>query len=243
MEQAVRPEQQAESQWLQWQEQAAELQIEAAFSDEFVSDLKRVWEASDYVAQCCLRDLSLLPALNAGDGLKRAFAPGEMEALLQDRLKDVTTEVGLHQQLRRFRRDQMVRIIWRDLTRSAPLAETLEELSALADTCIDQALNMLYEWALEKYGIPRSESGEQQYLVVLGMGKLGARELNLSSDIDLIFVYPDQGEVEGPRYQSNEQFFMRLCQQLNKALKEKWEEWEGQLKHREQELHYQELHE
>lgn len=218
MEQAVGPEQQAESQWLQWQERAAKLQIEAAFSDEFVSDLKRVWEASDYVAQCCLRDLDLLPALNAGDGLKRAFAPGEMEALLQDRLKNVTAEVGLHQQLRRFRRDQMVRIIWRDLTRSAPLAETLEELSALADACIDQALNLLYKWALEKYGVPRSESGEQQYLVVLGMGKLGARELNLSSDIDLIFVYPDQGEVEGPRYQSNEQFFIRLCQQLNKAL-------------------------
>ena len=103
MEQAAHPEQQAESQWLQWQTRAAELQIEATFSDEFVSDLKRVWEASDYVAQCCLRDLSLLPALNAGDGLKRAFAPGEMEALLQDRLKDVTAEVGLHQQLRRFR--------------------------------------------------------------------------------------------------------------------------------------------
>ncbi len=218
MEQAVHPEQQAESQWLQWQKRAAELQIEAVFSDEFVSELKRVWEASDYVAQCCLRNLALLPTLNVGGSLERAFAPGEMKALLQERLQDVTVEVELHRQLRWFRRDQMVRIIWRDLTRSAPLAETLEELSALADACIDQALDMLYQWALEKCGVPRSESGEQQYLVVLGMGKLGARELNLSSDIDLIFSYSDQGEVEGPRYQSNEQFFIRLCQQLNKAL-------------------------
>ncbi|MCW8904091.1 bifunctional [glutamate--ammonia ligase]-adenylyl-L-tyrosine phosphorylase/[glutamate--ammonia-ligase] adenylyltransferase, partial [Sedimenticola sp.] len=124
----------------------------------------------------------------------------------------------LHRELRRFRNEQMVRIIWRDLTQAAPLAETLEDLSALADACVSRSLTLLYAWLTEKQGTPRNAAGEQQYLVVLGMGKLGARELNLSSDIDLIFAYPEPGETDGARPTSNEQFFIRLCQQLVKAL-------------------------
>jgi len=120
--------------------------------------------------------------------------------------------------LRQFRRIQMVRIIWRDLAGTAPLSETLEDLSALADICVDQALRLLYDWAIAKHGTPVDEEGNQQRMVVLGMGKLGARELNLSSDIDLIFAYPRSGEVKGGRYLSNEQFFTRLGQQLIKAI-------------------------
>ncbi|MEJ1358954.1 MAG: bifunctional [glutamate--ammonia ligase]-adenylyl-L-tyrosine phosphorylase/[glutamate--ammonia-ligase] adenylyltransferase [Candidatus Sedimenticola sp. (ex Thyasira tokunagai)] len=218
MEQMIHPADEARKLWIRWQEAAVEQGVETAFDDDFISSLKVVWEGSDYVAQCCLRDMELLPALYRQGELLRAYGEGEIAGLLRERLKEVSDEISLHRTLRRFRRDHMVRIIWRDLTRSAPLAEVLEDLSALADACIEETLTILYGWAIAKQGIPRGEEGEQQYLVVLGMGKLGARELNLSSDIDLIFTFPEQGEVDGPRAIANEQFFMRLCQQLVKAL-------------------------
>ena len=80
-------------------------------------------------------------------------------------------------------------------------------LSELADACIAQALDYLMAWAVAKDGVPRDEEGNEQHLVVLGMGKLGARELNLSSDIDLIFCFPDHGQTDGARPLENEAFF------------------------------------
>ncbi len=218
------PAEQVEEQWRQWLEHAGAAGVTAEFSQEFLSELRQVWEASDYVAQCCLRDPELLPGLSAAGVLVRSYQPGEMESALRDRLSKIEDEVALHRVLRRFRRDQMVRIIWRDILRRAPLLETLEDLSELADISIDQASQLLYRWGVEKHGVPRGEGGEPQKLVVLGMGKLGARELNLSSDIDLIFAFPEHGQVDGNRSQTNEQFFIRLCQQLIKALNSQTED-------------------
>jgi glutamate-ammonia-ligase adenylyltransferase len=217
-EEPINPAEQAEKQWGHWQQQADEARLSAEFPESFVSELKQVWEGSDYVTQCCQRDLQLLPQLHADGILTRTLNPGEMAEALREKLAAVQEEIELHRTLRRFRRDQMVRIIWRDLSRRASLAETLDDLSELADVAVDQALQLLYRWALEKQGTPRSAEGVQQQLVVLGLGKLGARELNLSSDIDLIFAFPEHGQVDGGRYQTNEQFFIRLCQQLIKAL-------------------------
>ena len=185
---------------------------------DFVAELKQVWEASDYVVQSCLRDPILLYGLLESGDLHTSFPAGTIESRLCQNLEQVTDEEALHKILRVFRREQMVRIIWRDIARTAPLSETLEDLSALADACVEQALDLLYQWAVDKHGVPRDADGVQQRMLVLGLGKLGARELNLSSDIDLIFAYPRSGEVEGGRYLSNEQFFTRLGQQLIKAI-------------------------
>ncbi|OOZ37140.1 bifunctional [glutamate--ammonia ligase]-adenylyl-L-tyrosine phosphorylase/[glutamate--ammonia-ligase] adenylyltransferase [Solemya velesiana gill symbiont] len=207
-----------EAQWGQWLESAEEQRVAHDFPAAFMERHKQVLEASEYVAQCCQRDPQLLVSLFQDGDLVSSFGGGEMAARLNKELEEVAEEAGLHKVLRLFRRRQMVRIIWRDTSGSAPLSETLEDLSALADACIQGALDHLYEWAVTKQGVPRDAEGNQQYLVVLGMGKLGARELNLSSDIDLIYTYPSVGEVDGPRYLSNEQFFTRLCQQLTKAI-------------------------
>ncbi|MDZ7809168.1 MAG: hypothetical protein U5L11_02290 [Arhodomonas sp.] len=127
----------------------------------------------------------------------------------------------LQRALRRFRDAQMVRIAWRDLAGIATLEETLGELSALAEACIDRTLAHLYERRCRLWGTPRNADGEPQRMVVLGMGKLGGAELNFSSDIDLIFAFPDPGETDGRRPRDNEEFFNRLGQELIAALDQK----------------------
>jgi len=183
-----------------------------------VERMEKVWGWSDYVAQVCLRNPRLLAELHASGLLDRGYHDGEMASALAGLLDGVDDEAALDAGLRRFRRREMVRIIWRDLAGLAPLDETLEDLSELADTCIREALNKLYDWAVAKSGVPRSVDGVAQQLIVLGMGKLGARELNLSSDIDLIFCFPEHGRTDGARALENEQFFTRLGRQLINAL-------------------------
>lgn len=204
--------------WQTWLQTVAEEGLQFKPDVTLSEEAGRVWEGSEYVAQSCIRYPRLLLELAESGDLQRSYVAGEMDALVRGKLAGVSLEAELHQRLRQMRRREMVRIIWRDLARSASLDETLEDLSALADAVVQQTLDLLYGWAVNARGIPRSQSGTQQFLLVLGMGKLGARELNLSSDIDLIFTYPEQGEVEGARNFSNEQFFVRLCQQLIKAL-------------------------
>jgi [glutamine synthetase] adenylyltransferase / [glutamine synthetase]-adenylyl-L-tyrosine phosphorylase len=207
-------QQDSREQWQLWCEKLAESGVTPPDNETFKSHLLSVWEASDYVAQASLRNPDLL---NQNE-LEQPIQVGELSSQLEALLSGVSDEATLAKQLRFFRRRQMVRIIWRDLTRQAPLAETLESLSALADATINQALLKLFAWLCEELGTPRNSDGVPQALVVLGMGKLGARELNLSSDIDLIFAFPESGHTDGPRQLTNEQFFIRLCQRLVQAL-------------------------
>jgi glutamate-ammonia-ligase adenylyltransferase len=201
-----------------WEESLAERVLPVPVHPLLDRTLAGVWEASDYVARSCIRYPQLLPHLLDSGRLERSYEQGETDHLLAAALEGVTDEPSLSAALRRFRREEMVRIIWRDIASLAPLDETLEDLSALADACIDRALELLHGWAVAELGTPRDEAGVEQHLVVLGMGKLGARELNLSSDIDLIFAYTASGRTDAARPLANEQFFVRLARRLVQAL-------------------------
>lgn len=179
---------------------AAALARLEAWPEERLEDFRRVAAASDFVAEQAVRDSAMLLELAERGELENPHAPGELRSQLQARLEDCADEDELGRRLRRFRTRQQLRIIWRDLTRRAALAETCRDLSALADACIDLACEWLHRRQCEQFGTPIGRrSGEPQRMVVLGMGKLGAVELNLSSDIDLIFGYPEGGETEGAK--------------------------------------------
>jgi glutamate-ammonia-ligase adenylyltransferase len=204
--------------WAAWRDRAREQGARVPESEAFVTTLQRVWEGSDYVAQSMERDPALPAALLDSGELLAQYGPGTLDRLLRDRLLDVRDEPALHRVLRLFRRRQMVRIIWRDLAGWATLEETLEDLSALADCCISRSLELLHSWQEAELGTPQDPDGNPQRMVVLGMGKLGARELNLSSDIDLIFTFPRRGPVQGNDRLSSEEYFRRLAQRLIQAL-------------------------
>lgn len=144
------------------------------------------------------------------------------ELTLNDTIQSITTTTDstiFEQQLRRFRQQSMLRIIWRDVNRIADLPTTTQELSYLAEASIQAALAHHYLLLKDKYGTPRNSDGIEQPMVVLGMGKLGAYELNLSSDIDLIFCYPEKGQTDHPKKPlDNQEFFTRLGKKIIHSL-------------------------
>ncbi len=193
--------------WADWRQNSA-----AQLSEAVARSLPAVWAGSDFVMKTCLRHPHWLT-----DGLVEKQCV-DHQALFT-RLAAVNDEAELQRELRHYRNQHMLRIIWRDLAGWASLPETLNDLSALAEACIDAALARLYDWQCEEAGTPRDAQGKPLGLVVLGMGKLGARELNLSSDIDLIFAYREEGVVEmAGKTLTHAQFFTRLGQRLIKAL-------------------------
>ncbi|MEE5069766.1 bifunctional [glutamate--ammonia ligase]-adenylyl-L-tyrosine phosphorylase/[glutamate--ammonia-ligase] adenylyltransferase [Pseudomonas alliivorans] len=180
----------------------------------------RVCAASDFVTEQICRDPRMLLDMADAGELERSFSAGELRGQIANALGTATTDDELGRNLRRQRMRHQVRIIWRDLTRQADLIETCRDLSDMADACIDLACHWLHERLCQQFGTPTGRrTGLPQQMVILGMGKLGAVELNLSSDIDLIFGYPEGGETVGvKRPLDNQEFFIRLGQRLIKAL-------------------------
>jgi glutamate-ammonia-ligase adenylyltransferase len=186
---------------------------------------------SEFVSASCIHHPRMALDLIEGNDLFDAYAPGHMARRLAPLLQAVATAAPdappsgllppLKAALRTFRRREMVRIAVRDLAGISDLDDTMADLSALAGATIDGALNLLFDSMCATDGIPEDEAGNPQGLVVIGMGKLGAGELNFSSDVDLIFTFPASGETRGGgRQVPNEAFFTQLCRHLIQAIGE-----------------------
>jgi [glutamine synthetase] adenylyltransferase / [glutamine synthetase]-adenylyl-L-tyrosine phosphorylase len=131
----------------------------------------------------------------------------------------IDDEVALGTALRRLRQRVMLRLAVRDLANLAPLDEVMATTSDLAEIAIAAAQDF-HTTALEaRFGIPKAD-GQRQELIVIGMGKLGGRELNVSSDVDLVFAYPNEGDVEGARPLTNHEFFTHLGRKIIGSLNE-----------------------
>ncbi len=123
--------------------------------------------------------------------------------------------------IRRLRKKVMVKLILRDINGLADLNEVMRAMTALAEICVQYAQSGLMHTLQQQYGAPvGEESSLAQELLVIGMGKLGGGELNVSSDIDLIFVYPEDGETDGERSLGNHEFFTKLGRRLINVINE-----------------------
>src|SRR6185437_12607359 len=125
--------------------------------------------------------------------------------------------------LARFRRRQMLRILIRDVLGFATLAETTEELSNLADSILESAYERIRASLVSRHGAPllieaEGTSSRECGFAVIALGKLGGIELNYSSDIDLMFLYEDNGETAGPERISNKQFYKKIANELTSLL-------------------------
>jgi [glutamine synthetase] adenylyltransferase / [glutamine synthetase]-adenylyl-L-tyrosine phosphorylase len=168
--------------------------------------LATVLAASEFVAEALLADPELVARPDAVE--PAPFAPAAA----------LTDEAAFMTALRRARRRALARVAWRDLTGVADTAATLAALSALADEAIRVACAFADRQLGQRYGVPRDGEGRAQPFVVVGMGKLGGGELNFSSDVDLIFLYPEGGETDGRRAIDNFEYFTRFGQKLIQLL-------------------------
>ena len=124
-------------------------------------------------------------------------------------------EEELARQLRILRRYVLSHILIRDLNRLSDLAEVTATITRFADFAVNTALNFAYAYYQGMYGTPIGRySRAPQHLSVVAMGKAGGYELNVSSDIDLIFIYPENGDTDGKRERSNQEFFTKVGQKL-----------------------------
>ncbi|PCH63139.1 MAG: bifunctional [glutamate--ammonia ligase]-adenylyl-L-tyrosine phosphorylase/[glutamate--ammonia-ligase] adenylyltransferase [SAR86 cluster bacterium] len=190
--------------------------------------LSLLFATSDFVADSIIQDPTLLidvTKLIDTSGYQSELY-GRLEAELAELFQqDYQSIDKLKSVLRLFHRRQFISIIWQDICGESTIQHVCAQMSELAEHCLQQSLIILQHWCETQWGQPQALLGEPQTLIIIGMGKLGARELNVSSDIDLIFAYPDSGELvkqidlnplqdtdNQPR--THQQFFTRLAQRL-----------------------------
>lgn len=179
--------------------------------------LEQALACSEFVAKALTQTSGLLDWLY--QHRQQASREQTYQAELSQALEAVTDESEFHRQLRQHRQRELVWIAWQEIHNHWPVEQGLQHLSALAEAQILSAYQWLYQRGCHDWGTPMSPEGEPQPMLILGMGKLGGGELNFSSDIDLIFTYPEAGETQGARKSiANAQFFTRLGQRLIKAL-------------------------
>jgi glutamate-ammonia-ligase adenylyltransferase len=171
--------------------------------------------------ESCRRYPELLIQLVESGNLARPMRPELLAQELEELLGETPDEAGAMTVLRRIRRREWMRLAWREISASADVMESLAELTDAADILIRSAMNFAGKGLQARHGCPRDAEGKLQQMIILGMGKLGGGELNFSSDIDLVFLYPEAGETDGKRSLSNELYFTRLGQALIRMLDQK----------------------
>ena len=185
-------------------------------NSQYQSLLQHACYCSPFTARLVQADSGLHEALQAG--LHEPWNAAGMQEFLA--AFDIVDEPALKRALRMLRKHVMLRLIVRDLNGLAQLPEVVETCTTLAEVASNFSLRHIERWQREVYGDPVGEGGQVQPFIVVGMGKLGGRELNVSSDIDLIFAYPEDGETNGARPISNHEYFSRLGKRLIAAIGE-----------------------
>ncbi len=155
------------------------------------------------------------------DNIQQPFQRERMQAYLNTFPNAAIDKSSLYNALRNLRKRVMLHLVARDLSGLADLSEVMVCMTNLAEVTICFSLKCHQTWLVkpELYGMPKGNtSGTNQEMLVIAMGKLGGGELNVSSDVDLIFCYPEDGETSGENSISNNDFFARLGRKLISSL-------------------------
>ena len=186
--------------------------------DEMIAPVARLVGCSEFAARVLLREPSWFV-----DNVATFGSPPD-DQQLDDFVESLAASdadvASVKSELRRFRNRQLLRILWREVEQQADLDETLQQLSLLADRLLDAATRYAQKQLESRFGQVRNATGDIVPLIVVGMGKLGGRELNFSSDIDIIFCYSDNGETDGKRKENAQEYFARLSRQIIALLDE-----------------------
>ncbi|WP_093283499.1 bifunctional [glutamate--ammonia ligase]-adenylyl-L-tyrosine phosphorylase/[glutamate--ammonia-ligase] adenylyltransferase [Pseudoxanthomonas sp. CF125] len=176
----------------------------------FAGRVGKVIAASDFALETLRKQPVLLATFKRDDGAETLAPP----------LLSTDDSATWPEQLRLYRAAESTRMVWRDVLGLDEVDAILAGSTRLAENCMRTALEALETEFAQRHGLVRAADGSVQRLVVFGLGKLGGGELNFSSDIDLVYAYPQGGESDGARPLAAEDYFARLGQRLAKLLDE-----------------------
>lgn len=189
-------------------------------NDGLLSDCLTIAAYSPLLATTLLQNPDYFSWLNRE---RRAPVVRTKDELLESLGRFVLThsQVDLHAQLARFRRRELLRIFLSDIRRLKTVAEITEDISNLADAILETALRRARQDVDNRFGNPlvideKGKTTVAEYCIV-SLGKLGSRELNYSSDIDLLFLYSAEGETSGAgsgRVITNREYFVKLSESV-----------------------------
>ncbi len=183
--------------------------------------LLQIFSTSQHLSDLLVADPESFDLLRLTEG-----QPVARQALVEDIVSEVSVlehEGAVMRALRRFKHREMLRIAYGDIVREQSLQTVTAQISYLADAILEAGLVAAWKKLHKQRGVPHRPDGNPARFVVLGMGKLGGVELNYSSDIDLIFLYDADGQTDGPRPVSNDEFYNRLARMLVSLLTERTE--------------------
>ncbi|WP_164503445.1 bifunctional [glutamate--ammonia ligase]-adenylyl-L-tyrosine phosphorylase/[glutamate--ammonia-ligase] adenylyltransferase [Pleionea sediminis] len=176
---------------------------------------------SPFVAECLLREFDYLSHWCLQNSLESQLDYKSIEELINEDLVGLTSDIPVKQVLRRWRTRLFGLIAIRRLNRLTTIEQELADISHLSDKLILAAYHWLYPQFCLQWGYPKNEAGIDMPLLIVAMGKFGGYELNFSSDIDLIFYYPEDGQSQGAqRSLELHTFYIRLGQRLINLLGE-----------------------
>jgi glutamate-ammonia-ligase adenylyltransferase len=210
--------------WLERLDEEPRLASKTGKQNRDLRILVRLVASSEFASNVLLRNW---------DWFNAALEQGVLDAppdqnLLNEFVKDAgSADVDARhtkKRLRRFRNQQLLHILWRTTCDESDLQESLASLSNLADSLVKTSMAYAERSLAPRFGLPRNANGERIPLIVLAMGKLGGHELNFSSDIDLIFLYPEEGETDGKRKLSAHEYFTRISRLIVSLLDETTED-------------------
>jgi len=175
--------------------------------------LVAVFSHSRFLSEAILVHPEWVDELVASGDLYRVLTAEDYAERLEAELQAEGSRVPTPLSIAVFRRRQILRILARDVMGLGTLPETTEELSSLADAVLDVCYRRISEQLAARYGRP-TDAG----FSIISLGKLGGKELNYSSDIDLMFIYGSNGETPGPQRISNKEFYKKVANQLTDLL-------------------------
>ncbi|HKA01025.1 MAG TPA: hypothetical protein VKE70_31145, partial [Candidatus Solibacter sp.] len=152
--------------------------------------------------------------------LRSSPSRAEMLEQLRGEVESAYEDSNVLRAFRVFRQKQMLRIGTNDIIRDRPLEEVTRDISRVADTSLEIALETALRNISSRFGASFTQTGDPARCVILGFGKLGGKELNYSSDIDLMFLYDEEGQTQGQRITvlSNDDYFARVCSEVVRLL-------------------------
>jgi len=194
--------------------------IKMCGSESTAATLVRLVASSEFAAGVISRHSDWIVAALQGGAFSQGSDPEDLatrSAKIAGSAQDLAIVMA---QLRQLRNQEMVRILWRSIDSLDDVDQSLKSLSRLADLMITASTRFAVNSLELRFGKPRNADGEEISLITLAMGKLGGRELNFSSDVDLVFLYTDEGTTDGPRSLSAHEYFVRLTRLIVRLLDE-----------------------